>query len=187
MCNKCGQGCELDCAALIRLKEIYRQTRTTDRHQLVKKLQKELSIRDAEPNRELKRLADKIIEKFDELHFINEYGIKIGYVLSQEKPAGTKIKYADCEKLKTKYQAWLPYDFMITFYEPNTELLNENQKKILMLHELKHIGIGERGLKLEEHDIEDFAKILQSYGILWNGIDQEVPDILSDEMEDKLL
>jgi predicted metallopeptidase len=146
-----------------KLFEIYRETRNKDRYQLVKKLQKELSIRDAEPNKDLRKLADQIINKFPEFNFISEYDIKIGYVLSQEKPAGSKIKYADCEKVKLKHQAWLPYDFIITFYEPNTELLSENQKKILMLHELKHIGIGEKGLKLEDHDIEDFKDILKQY------------------------
>lgn len=183
ICASCiiKSECSCDCMAMDKLKEIYKETRHKDRYQLIKKLQKELSIRDAEPSRQLKKLADAVINKFDELHFISEYGIKIGYVLSQEKPPGTKVKYADCEKVKLKYQAWLPFDFIITFYEPNTELLNENQKKILMLHELKHIGIGERGLKLEEHDVEDFAKILEDYGIKWNGYGTEVIDILSED------
>jgi len=183
MCDKCGLSdiCESNCPAINKLLEIYRQTRATDRHQLVKKLQKELSIRDAEPNKDMYKLADQIINKFPELSIIPEYSIRIGYVLSQENPPGTKVKYADCTKVKLKYQAWLPYDFIITFYEPNTELLSENQRKILMLHELKHVGIGEKGLKLEEHDREDFADILKRYGIDWNCYDEEVPDILGED------
>jgi len=183
MCEQCSHNdmCEGRCPALNKLLEIYKQTGTTDRHQLIKKLMRELSIRDAEPNKNMRKLADQIICKFPELAIIPEYSIRIGYVLSQENPPGTKIKYADCEKVKVKYQAWLPYDFIITFYEPNTELLSENQKKILMLHELKHIGIGEKGLKLEEHDREDFADILKRYGIDWNCLDEEVQDILSED------
>lgn len=183
MCEQCDLSgmCESRCAAMNKLLEIYRETRKTDRHQLIKKLQKELSIRDAEPNKEMRKLADQIINKFPELQIIPEYDIKIGYVLSQEKPSGTKVKYADCEKVKVKHQAWLPYDFIITFYEPNTELLSENQKKILMLHELKHVGIGEKGLKLEEHDREDFADILKRYGIDWNIYGEEVLDILGED------
>jgi hypothetical protein len=49
-----------------------------------------------------------------------------------------------------------------------------------MLHELKHVGVGEKGLKLEEHDTEDFANILERYGIRWNGIDVDVSDICED-------
>jgi len=183
ICKQCSYNdvCEGKCPALDKLLDIYKQTRQTDRHQLVKKLQKELSIRDAEPNKDMQKLANQIIQRFPELAIIPECGIKIGYVLSQEKPPGTKIKYADCTKVKVKYQAWLPFDFIVTFYEPNTELLSENQKKILMLHELKHIGIGDKGLKLEEHDREDFADILKRYGIDWNCLDENVIDILSED------
>jgi hypothetical protein len=31
------------------------------------------------------------------------------------------------------FKAYLPFDFIITFYERNTGLLSENQQKILML------------------------------------------------------
>ena len=183
MCEQCGLSdmCEDRCPALNKLLEIYRETRHKERHQLIKKLMRELSIRDAEPNKDMRKLAEQIISRFPELSIIPEYGIRIGYVLSQENPPGTKIKYADCTKVKLKYQAWLPYDFIITFYERNTELLSENQKKIVMLHELKHIGIGEKGLKLEEHDREDFADILKRYGIDWNCLDENVIDILSED------
>jgi hypothetical protein len=57
--------------------------------------------------------------------------------------------------------------------------MTENQQKVLMLHELKHIGIGERGLKIENHDIEDFADILTAYGLDWNDIDKNIEDILA--------
>lgn len=186
-CSKCGMDCEVPCAAFDKLILIYKETRLKERHQMVRKLKKQLSIIDAEPSKELKVLAERILsnesvlEKFPELRIIKEYDIRIGYVVSQENPGGSKIKYADCRKLKWTYKAWLPFDFIITFYARNTELLNENQQKILMLHELKHIGIGDKGLKLEEHDIEDFTKILQNYGILWNGYGNEVIDILESD------
>jgi hypothetical protein len=186
ICNKCGMGCEAPCEAIKRLLEIYKQTRNKEKHQLIKKYGRQLNIVDAEPSKELRKLAEKILSnksvlaKFPELQVIKEYDIRIGYVMSQEKPplSGGKIKYADCRKLKWTYKAYLPFDFLITFYECNTELLNENQEKILMLHELKHVGMGEKGLKLEEHDTEDFANILERYGIRWNGIDVDAPDIL---------
>lgn len=190
MCEQCSlldicKESGLNCPALNKLLQIYKETRQTDRHQLIKKLQKELSIRDAEPSKDLRKLAEQIIDRFPEFSFINEYGIKIGYVLSQERPpmSGDKVKFADCEKVKLKYQAWLPFDFIITFYEPNMETLSENQRKILMLHELKHVGIGERGYKIVEHNIEDFRSILENYGLDWNEFEVDVPDIL---MEDNI-
>jgi hypothetical protein len=180
ICGICGRECDIDCQALVKLTKIYSRTREKERHQLIRKLQKELNLLDAEPSKKLKRLAEQIIDRFPQLHFIRDYEIKIGYVLSQERPpmSDGKVKFADCEKVKLKYKAWLPYDFVITFYEPNIEILSENQKKILMLHELRHVGVGPRGLKINEHEVEDFISILEEYGIKWNIIDNEVPDIL---------
>lgn len=186
ICEHCHHdGCEIRCPALEKLLDAYKETRNKDRHQLIKKLQKDIGIVDAEPAKELRKLAESILDnesilaKFPELGIIREYDVRIGYVISQENPGGTKIKYADCEKVKVKHKAWLPYDFIITFYARNTETLSQNQQKIVMLHELKHIGIGERGLRLEEHDKEDFAIILETYGIRWNEYGADVIDILS--------
>jgi hypothetical protein len=182
ICARCikNEDCGIKCEAWTKLNEIYQEARNKERHQLIKKYGRLLGIIDAEPSKELRKLGEAIIRKFPEFTIIPEYGIRVGYVLSQEKPQTTKVKYADCEKVKLKFQAWLPFDFIITFYEPNTELLSENQRKILMLHELKHIGIGERGFKIEDHDVEDFMQILEDYGLKWNGFEQEVPDILAE-------
>jgi len=128
----------------------------------------------------MKVLAESIINKFPELSFINAYGIKVGYVLSYEAKKGEKIVYADCRKLNVVYQAYLPFDFIVTFYHFNTEILSENQKKILMLHELRHIQLTERGPSVRPHDIEDFKDILERYGNDWNSYGQQVPDILFD-------
>jgi len=189
ICIRCSKNadCSMKCEAWTKLMEIYQEARTKERHQLIKKYGRQLGIVDAEPSKDLRKLAEKILSnesilsKFPELNVIKEYDIRVGYVVSQENPGGTKIKYADCRKLKWTYKAFLPFDFLITFYGRNTELLNENQKKILMLHELKHIGIGEKGLRLEEHDKEDFANVLEAYGIRWNSLDMDVPDILSED------
>ena len=186
VCKQCGRGCEIPCGALNKLIEIYKQTREQERHQLIRKLNKDLDLIDAEPSKELKKLAEQVIYKFSELQHIIDYQIKIGYVISQENPPGSKIKYADCTKLKLKYKAWLPYDFIVTFYAPNTDMLSDNQRKILMLHELRHIGVGEKGLKLMVHEVEDFTSILQRHGITWNGINEEVIDILDENTEMKL-
>ena len=114
-----------------------------------------------------------------ELSIIRDYDAKIGYVRSYEtkKDKGRSIN-ADCRKINGTFTAYLPFDFIVTFYEPNIYHMSENQKKILMLHELRHIGIGERGFRIENHDVEDFRNILDRFGIEWNGFDQEVPDIL---------
>jgi hypothetical protein len=137
-----------------------------------------MGIRDAEPSRKLRQLAERIIAKFPEFVIIREWNIKIGYVVSQERKAGEKITYADCRRVQEVFKAYLPFDFIITFYERNTGMLNENQQKILMLHELRHITMGEKGLKIRPHDIEDFKDILDVFGLDWNTPGKELPDIL---------
>lgn len=179
MCKKCGRGCESECMALKELLTIWNENRVKEKHQLIRKLRKTLNLLDAEPSKQMKQLADLIINKFPELYFIKEYGIKIGYVLSQERKQGQKITYADCRKVNLVYSAYIPYDFVITFYADNIEMLNENQKKILMLHELKHIGVNQKGLVIIPHDVEDFESILKDYGTKWNKYNNnDVPDIL---------
>lgn len=135
-------------------------------------------IREAIPSDELRELGEKVINKFPEFDFIKEFNIRIGYVSSYEVKKGERIVYADCRKVNTVFQAFIPLDIIITFYEYNTEMLSENQKAILMKHELKHIGMNNKGVNINPHEIEDFKDILRDYGNDWNEVGKIVPDIL---------
>lgn len=179
-CEKVDLKCDLPCQAILQLDHIYQMLRTGERRDIIQKLRSMLDIQDYETADDLKEMADQIISRMPELQHILEFDIKIGYIRSYEaKYNKSKIVFGDCRKVSGLYQAYLPFDFLITFYEPNINHMSENQRKILMLHELKHVGIGERGLRIEPHDIEDFRSILSRYGMDWNGFSQEVPDILA--------
>lgn len=180
VCKECGRGCEDNCTALDLLYKFYRKTKTESKMEIVEQLRKELGMTDFEVADDIRELAEKVIEKMPELHHIIEYEIKVGYVRAWEnKRANGKTVFADCTKVTGRYLAYLPYDFVITVYEPNACILSDNQKKILLLHELKHITLGEKGLTIRPHDIEDFESILKRYGVNWNYFNQEVPDILA--------
>lgn len=160
--------------------KIYEEARTSEKVVLIKELRKELDIIDYEVADDLNELGEKVITVMPELGIIRNCNIKVGYVRSYEqKIEKGKIVYADCRKVKGTYTAYLPFDFIVTFYEPDIDLMSVNQKKIVMLHELKHIGVGEKGLKLEDHDREDFRDILLRYGLDWNDLNQDVIDILA--------
>jgi hypothetical protein len=122
---------------------------------------------------ELRTLANKIIK--DKFYTIREQKISIGYCYSDlEKKKGKKRVYADIRKVPPVYKTWLRYDFVITFYEPNTMLMDEHQLEILMEHELRHIGITDNGdLVIEPHDIEDFRAIIDDYGLDWDSTEGE--------------
>lgn len=180
ICKNCTVECETPCAAFYELHSVYKRLRTETKTELIKHLREQLSISDAEVADDLKALAESIILKMSDLTFIFDLGIKVGYVRNyQRKQDKGKSVNADCRKVNKVYGAYIPFDFIITFYEQNIFYMSENQKKILMYHELRHIGIGERGYTVENHDVEDFSDILQRYGIGWNWMDKEVPDILA--------
>ena len=59
--------------------------------------------------------------------------------------------------------------------------MSENQLKILLYHELLHVGINDKTLEpkyiCNPHDIEDFAEILDTFGVHWAEIGADVPKI----------
>jgi hypothetical protein len=183
ICQKCANKItcgDENCAAVDELYRINRQKKIASQRILIKNLARKLDIHDVEVSPELRRLGRKVINRFDEFSFIKAYGIKIEYLVSYENKNGEKITYAECRKIPEVYKAFLPYDFLITYFDRNTSTLTANQKKILMLHELKHVGLGMKGLRIIPHDIEDFSDILRKYGLKWNKSGEELPDILKD-------
>lgn len=168
------------CNALEALYKIGQEQDQQAKTELIREYARQISVIDYEISEELRQLGEKVIAGMPELSYIQSYDIKVGYVLSYEsKKKDRKITAADCRKVTGPYKAYLPFDFLVTFYEPNIAYMTENQKKVLMLHELKHVGIGPKGLRLEPHDIEDFQSILDKYGLRWNSFGNDVPDILA--------
>lgn len=127
---------------------------------------------------EYRRLAEKVIKKHEDLHWIKESNIKIGYVESdKDKMSNGKIIYADCNKVQSLYKAYTDYDFIIRMYGPNVIMLNEEQIEILMYHELMHVGMDDNGnMRIVPHDVEDFRCILDEYGLDWNRPEGSDPD-----------
>ncbi len=186
ICARCRKACKdpykEPCEAIETLTKLYAELRTEEKTGITRNLRMELAVVDYEVAEDIKELGERIIKAMPELNIIRDYEVKIGYVRSYEakRDKGKQIN-ADCRKVNGTYTAYLPFDFIVTFYEPNIYYMTENQKKILMLHELKHIGIGDKGLKIEEHDIEDFKTIMERFGLEWNDFGQDAPDILKGE------
>jgi predicted metallopeptidase len=179
VCRACinQDNCTDTCNGLSMLRKLVYTTDKERKYELLKQYKDELELAYAEPSPEMEALAERIIAKREELHFIKDYEIHVGYVRSTEAKRGKKVTYADCRKLNEIFKAYLPFDYIITFYA-DAEMLTENQQIILMLHELKHIDVGPKGLTIRPHDIEDFEDILMQYGINWNNYGADVPNIL---------
>lgn len=190
-CDKCRWRDEckkedVTCNAVKALAKIGEEQDTKAKEELIRGYAKQLDLIDYEVSDELRQLGERVIAKIPELFYITELDVKVGYVLSYEaKKKDGKSIAADCRKVTGPYKAFLPFDFVITVYEANMSYMTENQRKVLMLHELKHIGVGDRGLKIAHHDIEDFASILVKYGLLWNEYDNDIEDILGGDEDGK--
>ncbi|MES0334749.1 MAG: putative metallopeptidase [Candidatus Magnetobacterium sp. LHC-1] len=136
-----------------------------------------------EHGKPMQKLAYAIISKREDLQWILEYELedKIGFVKSYEQKKTNSIVFADCRKVSGPFKAFVPYEVLITTYPP-FEHLTPNQQKIVIWHELKHIGWSDEGtVKLNDHDVKDFYIILKKYGIDWDRHGQDVPDILMEE------
>lgn len=142
---------------------------------------------DYEVDDNIKMLCEKIMRVKQDLHWIMEYQLldKIGYVRAyvDKRSTGSTV-FADCRIVPGPYRAFIPYEILITVYHPTASMLNDNQFKLLLYHELKHINYGNNGVVLRKHDVQDFYIILNQYGIDWASFGNEkVPDILEEKGE----
>ena len=132
---------------------------------------------------EYEELGRAVIDALPELWFIRDAEIRIGFLKSwKEKKTGRRLVYGECIKPPELYQDLLGYDFFIVIYEANAVALTLNQKKILMWHELLHVGIdddsGEPKYVINPHDREEFDSIISRAGLRWDEPGADVPDIL---------
>lgn len=123
----------------------------------------------------VEEIAEQVIKENDELFgFIKEHDVKIGYMVStKKKKSRGGIVHADCEKVKPKNRKFVPYDFIITVYERNCLDLDTVQWKLLMVHELLHVGArreedGTLRTWIRPHDLQDFRMITDVYGTDWD-------------------
>ncbi len=106
--------------------------------------------------------------------FLKAGTIKLIFLEStRQKKNAAGIVHADCEKIADSKRWAIDADFVITVYAPNVECMTDEQLKILMLHELMHIGIeltekGEIKKYIVPHSVQDFEYILDKYGLSWS-------------------
>jgi len=98
-------------------------------------------------------------------------GVSVGIIRSAKKKVVSrdKIVHGECKKVDEIYKVFCPYDFLIIIYEENCAGFNDKQMRILLYHELLHIGIDEKGKPYKKaHDIEEFDEIFLLHGLNWH-------------------
>ena len=126
-----------------------------------------------ERNRNYAAIGRRMIESEPIFEPIRDSGVRIAYLSSyEEKRKNGREILGECVLVKEQYKWCVPYDFMIIIYEPNCFDLNRKQKRILIMHELMHVGVDPDGddikFKIVPHDVEEFWTIINRYGLTWD-------------------
>ena len=119
-------------------------------------------------NEDYQKIANELIATRPELEDLKNSDVTIICLASdQEKKSNGKLIFGQTEKIADKYKWGIPCDFTITIFDPNVAYWTADQMKILMLHELLHVGVDGDRLYIRPHDLEDFKSIISEYGVDW--------------------
>lgn len=158
------------------------------------------------------QIGEKLIGEEEILEHIRENDIRIRY-LESNKPAGKskRVILGECRKFSDRNRQMLEAcnikkedipDFVIVIYKERVHGFTNEQLRILIMHELMHIGVkedSETGVvsyHLVKHDLEDFRAIIEQYGtdwaadksqLTWQQIKQQERDGVFDEVTGEIL
>lgn len=125
------------------------------------------------PDERYEKIAEELLATEDRVSHVAASDVRIAFLSSdaKRKSKGRPV-LGKCELVPARFRWAVPYDFTITVFEPNIVGLNDEQVRILLMHELLHVGVeqtedGER-YSIAGHDIEEFACIAELYGAGWS-------------------
>ena len=121
------------------------------------------------------RIGAELIETEESLAHIKHGHATIVYLSSNaEKRSSGRDVLGQCERVPDRWKWAVPADFAITVFEPNVAGMTERQLRILIYHELLHVGIsqnkdGEEVYRCVPHDLEDFRAVVDTFGADWSA------------------
>ncbi len=126
------------------------------------------SSKEIEEAPEVEKLGDQVIQ--DKGLALDDIGIHYIKVY----PNLSKTKVATCRVANHREHHFTGgADYIISVSGDIWDNLDDKRKEILIWHELEHIKPefnekkGEYNYKLRNHDIEDFANIIEKHGVNW--------------------
>lgn len=122
---------------------------------------------------EYTEIGIELIRTEQELMHIKNSNVQIGFLNSPiMKRSKVLTTYAVCERVPDKYKWSIPFDFLITVFDQSVKDFTDDQIRILLFHELLHVGIeeanGEEKYFTVPHDLEDFKLIVDKFGARWS-------------------
>lgn len=131
-------------------------------------------------NKNYEAIAQDLINTESELCYIKDSRVKITYLDSDQAKKNGNDRYVlgECEKVAAKNRWAITSDFTITLFKNNLIGFTEEQIRIVIFHELLHVGIelgpdGEELYNVQKHDLEDFKIIVDRFGTDWAKIARE--------------
>lgn len=124
-------------------------------------------VREFVLSEDMKMMASEIIK--DER--LDVYPAKIEYVLVY--PNISKTVAGKCIKTGKELKFFSNLDFVIEISGELWDALDEETRRVLLEHELRHILIlqndntGDWKFKIKKHDIQDFSRIVSKHGVDW--------------------
>lgn len=135
---------------------------------------------------EYANIGNELIETMPELAPLKYADITVVYLSSEHRKKGKGKKVcAQCEKVGEKYKWGIPADFTITVFEPNIEGFTDEQIRILLFHELLHIGRPDGTWTTVPHDLEDFKIIIDKYGTEWAKVEEKKEEKKEQKTDEK--
>jgi predicted metallopeptidase len=116
---------------------------------------------------EMKEMAEEIIKN----ERLDVYPAKIEYL--NVYPNISKTAISKIVKTGKELKFFANLDYIIEISGEIWDILDKNNKMILLEHQLRHILVlqndktGEWVFKVRKHDIQDFGKIVTNYGVDW--------------------
>ncbi len=105
-------------------------------------------------------------------------------------PSINKTTAGRCIRAGKELKFFSDYDYIIQISRDYWDNLTEQARKILVLHEVMHIDIrytkqGKEVFGMRQHDVEDFAVLLEKYGLHWLREVKLVQEHLKDKAQDE--
>jgi predicted metallopeptidase len=131
-------------------------------------------VKSADLERIGEELAAEHVVSFQHLR-----GVSLLYLFRKGTPPGMKNEDGETHihaiarafKCTPLWQSVSGYDAGMWVWEWWWERLDVDQQHALTMHELLHIGAKPNGdVKLEKHDVEDFALVVRHYGQWMDGV-----------------
>ncbi len=134
-------------------------------------------------NDDFTQTFNKCLEQCEAYDLVKKHNIK--FALHYVYPFISKDTWAHIMKATPHMKMYSGVDIIIEVSGGIWELIDQTHKDILIEHELMHLYLTENdegvlNVQLQDHDLQDFKRIIKKYGIEWT----EQKDLINSQMED---